>query len=146
MFGLFKKNKFQKELFLDLEEISKTIVVVPNTSETFQKIEKELKENGAPQELVESAWPLTVAHAISVVAEHDINFIFKNFNVRQGSLYCISSYITNLYNNGRLNDYQTEQPEMHGALKLLWQFCGAAASNIEFERCVIVPAENPFPD
>ena len=146
MFGLFKKNKLLKEVAHDLEEISKTLLVIPNNSETFKKIEQELKESGAPQEMIDNAWPLTVANAILYVAEKEIDFIYKNFNVRQASFYCISSYITNLYNNGSLERYKTEQPEMYSALQLFWLFCGEATKNVEFHKCIMVPEDNPFPD
>ena len=149
MFGLFGgKKKFISGV---REEILKlvNIVKVPETNETIKIIQKEMKENGASADDIESVkFNLIVAETLSQPLEHDLDHMYKNFDEVQAAFYCISSYITHVYNSGQLSEYEKDQPEMYSALKLLWYVCaGAIENNYEaFAKCIIVPGENPFPD
>jgi hypothetical protein len=149
MFGLFGgKNKFVKAVGDEILKII-DIVKIPEVNDTVNQIRKEMKENGAPQADIDSfKWTHVVASAVSQPLEHDLDYMYKNFNEVQAAFYCISSYITTVHKGGDLAKYKDEQPEMYSALKLLWYVCaGAIENNYEaFARCVITPGENPFPE
>ena len=149
MFGLFGgKNKFVKAVGDEILKII-DIVKIPEVNDTVKQIQKEMKENGAPQADIDSfKWTHVVASAVSQPLERDLDYMYKNFNEVQAAFYCISSYITAIHNGGALSKYKDEQPEMYSALKLLWIVCaGAIENNYEaFSRCVITPGENPFPE
>ena len=149
MFGLFGgKNKFVVAVG---EEILKIIdiVKIPEVNSNVEQIRKEMKENGAPQAEIDSVkWNHIVASAVSQPLEHDLDYMYKNFNEVQAAFYCISSYITTVYSAGQLTEFKDEQPDMYSALKLLWLVCaGAVDNNFDaFAKCVITPGENPFPE
>ena len=94
MFGLFGgKNKFVVAVG---EEILKIIdiVKIPEVNSNVEQIRKEMKENGAPQADIDSVkWNHIVASAVSQPLEHDLDYMYKNFNEVQAAFYCISSYL-----------------------------------------------------
>ncbi len=149
MFGLFGgKNKFAEKVSEEILNII-NIVKIPETNDTVKTIQKEMKENGAPKELIESVkFNTIVAGALSQPLEHDLDYMYKNFHERQAAMYCISTYITNIYSSGQLAEYKNEQPDMYSALRTLWQTCATAVEqNLdEYGKCIITPGENPFPD
>tara|TARA_B100000767_G_C19653955_1_gene488012 strand:+ start:464 stop:913 length:450 start_codon:yes stop_codon:yes gene_type:complete len=149
MFGLFGgKNKFVKAVGDEILKII-DIVKIPEVNDTVKQIRKEMKENGASQADIDSfKWNHVVASSVSQPLEHDLDYMYKNFDEVQAAFYCISLYITNVYNAGQLANFKDEQPDMYSALKLLWYVCaGAVENNYEaFARCVITPGENPFPE
>ena len=147
MFG-FGKNKFHQQVIDMIEDMAKTLIVTPNTSEEFKTIEKEVKASGGTAEDLKDLWPLMVANCFCLPLEHKehIDYAFKNFNVRQAAFYSISTYITQIALNGTLADYKKTQPEMYDAFKTFWGMCGEAVwqNEEEFGHCVISPGENPF--
>ena len=107
MFGLFGgKNKFVVAVG---EEILKIIdiVKIPEVNSTVEQIRKEMKENGSPQADIDTVkWNHIVASAVSQPLEHDLDYMYKNFSEVQAAFYCISSYVTNVYNAGQLKEFK----------------------------------------
>ena len=149
MFGFFSgKNKFVKSVGDEILKII-DIVKIPEVNHTVEQLRKEMKENGASQNDIDSVkWNLIVASAVSQPLEDDLDYVYKNFDEVQTAFYCISTYITNVHSSGQLKLYKEEQPEMYSALMLLWYVCaGAVENNYDaFAHCVITPGENPFPE
>ena len=150
MFGLFGgKKKFIVSVGSEIRKII-DIVKIPEVNETVKSIRNEMKENGASQEDIESVkFNEIVACAVSQPLEDDLAYMYKNFNEVQGAFYCISVYITNVYNTGQLQSFEKEQPEMYRALQRLWYICAAAIENNydTFARCIMVSEKgNPFPE
>jgi len=147
MFGLFGgKKKFVKNVGDEILKIIE-IVKIPEVNDTVEQIRKEMKESGSPQHNIDSVkWTELVASAVSQPLETDLDYVYQTFNEVQAAFYCISAYITRVYETGKLEIFKEEQPEMYSALKLLWFVCaGAIENNYDaFAHCIIAPKENPF--
>ena len=59
----------------------------------MKTIQKEMKENGAPKELIESVkFNTIVAGALSQPLEHDLDYMYENFHERQAAMLHINLY------------------------------------------------------
>ena len=148
MFGLGKKNRFYNEVEKDLIEVMLIARIHLYKSELIDQIKKEMLENGADQRDIDNAFPIVVAGACANALDAELDYIYDNFDVRQASYYCISSFITTLHLSGSLSSYEEEHPDMYKALRELWMRCYMAtqADQERFGHCVVVPAngQDPF--
>lgn len=146
----FKKIKFIKEVYKEINLFIE-MAEIPRTTETLKEIIKETEKNSGETWDPAMDWHLFMAEQIHPVAYEHRNYLYKTMkgSPKKSAIYSISTFISYLADEGRIEEMRISQTDSYDSLKMLWSLCGYLATEPEFESeyadVVIVPRNgNPF--
>jgi len=118
--GLGKKNRFTNKVIEDMYGLFEHYGVEKDNA-TIRDINSKNKP-GDPT----ATYHVALMQGFHEVIKANLDEMLsrkRKMTPRQGSLYCLSGYITNAYNAGSLEMFKEEEPDLYKALNIIWFIC-----------------------